>query len=435
MRKARKKPKCNLPILILSIVCAYFVTGYMERIFGYTIGAGGAAGNILWHVLFFVLLFIGGFVGMNLGMLASVKYRIKRRSFWMRSFVIAAVLIMVVSAVGEFLFSITMETTSEIAETLEGVDIVLLIDGSGNLGKSDSDYGVARTQAVTDFVESLGEETHLQVIVFAATILPEQTDMLTMNDAGKAEVIDCVSSINSVGKTNFDDAFEAALDSLKSDGRSDANQLIILLTDGDGTLSDTITEECVNSGVTLCTVRTTNSPKSDEGQAVATLAEQTGGVDTVISLGTDGSAEASKMTLAFTEAVNTATNTESNQSSHIKLSDERLVGSVHTSLYQFVIRTITLSVLMILFGYGYFGKVTSKGAVRELPGAVVLSVLVTIFGTLSIMYILYMLFLGSAFVTLEVDDGKDLKFGENDADAANAQKKPLESDEGDVIDV
>ena len=147
---------------------------------------------------------------MNLGILLSRRFKITCPNSWHVSFVLAETLIFVFSIIGQILYLIQVETSLDISDTDKNVDIVLLLDTSSSLGNNDSDYASQRTKSVAKFVESLDDTYRLQTIAFAAIAFSDRTELLTMDNSGKEKIIQYVSQIDTVGKTDFDPPLLAA---------------------------------------------------------------------------------------------------------------------------------------------------------------------------------------------------------------------------------
>ncbi len=401
--------KSNKKHLSLSIMVCSFAVAFVAGRFMCSISANLPGEVIFWNAFFFLLVFIGGYLGMVLGVKLSRKYQIMRPEFRASRFVVVAVLIFLVAGGGQMLFLIE-EQTEEIPTvttiTNKEADVVVLLDGSGSM--KSSSYVETCVKAATEFVESLDENIRLQVVAFAEKVYESQIGLLTLDEDGKTEVIEYIEKyIESIGVfdygTNFDDALEAAMDILSES--DDRIQIVIMVTDGEAGISDDTKKEFLNSGCKLLSIRTTDDDENKLGQALASYAKSTGGMDAVVELDKDGNMDLSELTAAFKEAISLVQEETSTETiTKLGLGNDSLLGTDGTTPYQFLIRLITIFVCAVLFEIGYFGQFSFSKLLRNLILAVVLSVLITIFSVSEAGAMLVVLCMGTSYVTLQVQD-------------------------------
>lgn len=352
--------------------------------------------RMIWSGAFFLAVFIGGFVGMSIYFAASKRWQIMRSKNWLLSLILAGALIFGVGAGGQMLFMRSHEVIVQPSE----VDMVLLLDASGSMDIYN--YSGPRTDAACQFVDSLDEDCRLQVVSFAATVL-DSSSLLTMDDQGKSDLKEFINRIDSTGATDFNAPLTAALNTLETQAREDCNQAIVLLTDGeptegDGELSQSVIDDCLASGVRIFSVRITSDSGLTKGaRALVELAEQSGGFDTRL-VPSGGSVDTAEMLEAFQLAFQAST-----ERRDLMLEQLLVYSEESASVYQIAVRAVSMILLSVLFGVGYYGRLEkSKLLWNALCGAA-LAALVTVCGELNyyVSAACVCLALGSAFVTLE----------------------------------
>lgn len=300
--------------------------------------------RVVWCGAFFTAVFVGGFLGLCLWMRLNRTCKVIRPKGWLASFLLSGALLFAAGAGGEALFMYTKEDVS----LSGGVDLVLLLDASGSMDTSG--YSVPRTQAACQFVDGLSDECRVQAVSFASIVL-DQSPLSDMDDRGKTIVKEFIQGIDSVGATDFNAPLRAALDTLEREGRDDCHHAVLLLTDGAGELSAETVESFRNSRVKVFSVRIGSPGASDsQARALADFAAATGGFDTCLTPDAGGNVEASELLEAFQNAFQAVNETRT------VMSDDMLTQSGPVSIYQFLVRLVTLMVCSALFGLGYFGQ-------------------------------------------------------------------------------
>ncbi|HEY7841939.1 MAG TPA: VWA domain-containing protein, partial [Gammaproteobacteria bacterium] len=109
-------------------------------------------------------------------------------------------------------------------------DIVLVLDNSGSMKKSDPQS--LMPVAVTDFIRRLGEESRLAVIIFDKDVrLP--VPLTQVSDATREQLLQSLRLLDYKGLlTASPAAVERAIYELKTNARPDAQKLIVFMTDG-----------------------------------------------------------------------------------------------------------------------------------------------------------------------------------------------------------
>ena len=306
----------------------------------------GPMETILWSGCLFLAAFAGGFLGLQLSLALNRRWRVHRPPQWPAALALSAVLLFGAGAGGQALFMISRQ---EAVPTASAVDLVLLLDASSSMDTSG--YSAPRTDAATQFVEALDEDVQVQAVSFAAAVI-DATELLPMDDTGKAALRDFIAAIDSVGNTDFNAPLDLAVETLADQARSDASQAILLLTDGEGDFSDSMADTLTERGIRFFSIRiAAYNSSSDQVRALQDLAADTGGFDTRLDPGPDGSVDTADMLTAFQEAFQAAA-----EGGRLTLDEDLLISSEETSLYQFVVRLAVLALCAVLFGTGYFGR-------------------------------------------------------------------------------
>lgn len=357
----------------------------------------GALEYVLWSGALFLAAFLGGFLGLQLSLLLNRRYRVQRAPRWLAAFLLSGVLIFGVGAGGQALF---MLSAGDVAVS-SSVDMVVLLDASGSMDTSG--YQGPRTEAATQFIDALTPDHRLQAVSFAATVL-DSTQLLPVDEGGKKTLKAFVASIDSVGMTDFNAPLLYAMDTLSEQTREDSNQAILLLTDGEGILDPQVVDTLLASGIRVFSVRIDASlTPSREAQALAELAERTGGFDTQLKPSAEGGVDTAAMLDAFQNAFQASTERE------IRMDEVLLISSEETTVYQFVVRLVTLVLCAMLFGVGYFAQIDRRGIPFNLSSGVVLAVLISLAGgAILLCLFLICLLMAAAYVRLEWNGGGTL---------------------------
>lgn len=133
--------------------------------------------------------------------------------------------------------------------TYEGMDIVFVIDSSGSM--STNDRGGVRKRVTNEFIQKLTEKDRAAVIQFAtgATLLsPFTADKTTLQAA--------VNRIGSSGGTSLSSGISMAINQFQISLNPEEERMkyIIMLTDGDGSYSSSLTKTANENGIVIYTV-------------------------------------------------------------------------------------------------------------------------------------------------------------------------------------
>ena len=345
--------------------------------------------RIVWMAGFFPVVFLGGFCGMRLALKCSKRYELQYPKHWIGSVLLSVVLVSAVGAGGQALFMYSREEVSIPAQ----VDMVLLLDASGSMGGSNSR---ARTDAACQFVDGLSGEHSLQVIAFAGTIL-DQSALTATDDAGKQTLKTMIQSIDSTGTTDFDEPLTLAANTLQNQGRPGCSQAVLLLTDGKAPISDDVINAYITNGIHLFSVRIDTSEELyGHAKELADAAVRTGGSDTRLAPGANGSVDAADMLKAFQDAFQATTELRTN------MDNELVICSQDATPWQFAVRTVTLVLCMVIFGFGYFGRISFRTLFGHILTGAVLSFILTVMGS-SYSFCFSMLFLVMAAAYVSID--------------------------------
>ena len=377
----------------LSLLGAFLAAGFVGTA---PARPGDPSVYIFWSGRFFLAVFLGGFVGLQLSLALSRYGRARRSRGWFAALVLSGALIFGAGAGGQALFMLSREEVT----TSSAVDMALLLDASGSMDTSG--YSLPRTDAAVQFVEAMGEDTRIQAVSFASTVL-DSTDLLTMDAAGRQTLVDFIQAIDAVGMTDFDAPLSLAADTLLTQERTDSNRAILLLTDGEGTFSSQVADTLLNSGIRLFSIRIDAvGSSSAEVQALTELAERTGGFDTRLVPGADGSVDTAALLQAFRDAF------QATSEHRMGMKEELLISADGISSYQLGARFVTLILCAVLFGVGYFAQLRGGMVVRNALSGALLAVLLTLGGSGDLSVLLTCLLLGAAYVKIERKGGGTL---------------------------
>lgn len=359
-------------------------------------GEPSSARLIFWSGIFFLAVFLGGFLGMTLAFRFSGKYTVCRKRGWQITFLLSAALLFGTGAAGQALFMYSREKVVVPAS----VDIVLLLDYSYSMEQSG--YDEARTEAACQFVDILDEECCLQVIPYTVIVKNEEiSSFLMMDDQGKREMKDFIRSIDITGATDFNEPLKKAKETLDEKGRSGAYKTVILLTDGESYLDSDVTGAYISSDIIVFSVCINSSGVlSYNAQELADFAVNTGGFDLQITPDASGNVDAVVLLDAFWDAFESTSEMKDTMSNHL------LIYSESTSVYQFIVRLITMLICAVLFALGYFGKISLPGAASGLVCGTLLAVLLSLGISYIFNILMICLLMASAFVCFKEERGE-----------------------------
>ena len=354
-------------VLVLTLLLGGVGCAFCLMIYGRT--AQDTWGRIIWSGLFFSLPFVTSLLGSYLAeALQSRRFTVLRKRGRIFTMILAAASGFLVGAGGQALYMISA------FEKNPAMDIVLLLDGSGSM--EDEKEGCDK--AARALLDQMDENSRAQVVSFAAAVLGN-TDLLPMDEAGKDTVTDFIRSIDVIGGTEFGQPLTFALNSLRENKEEQRAQAVILLSDGEGPLPDSLKEEYIKEGLLLYTIRidTGTKPTADTEKLID-MAKSTGGFDTLIPVDKSGQADTQELISAFGEAF-TATR-------EIGMGEQMIVfGNMNGSvIFRFLIRTLVFALYAVLVGAIYYRSLQPEQILGNLTAGLLLSVLVTLFGQIGL---------------------------------------------------
>ena len=166
------------------------------------------------------------------------------------------------------------------------LDIVFVLDNSGSMLNNDPNF--ITKEVVTNFLGEIGENSRLGMVIFDETanlVVP----LLSLDNAEvRARFLESLDAINFKGKfTNSPAGIERAIYELKTNGRQDAQKIIIFLTDGivdtgdksqdlekENWLKQDLTRESKNAGIRIFGIAFTDDA---DFRLIQTLAIRTDG--------------------------------------------------------------------------------------------------------------------------------------------------------------
>jgi len=111
------------------------------------------------------------------------------------------------------------------------LDIVLVLDNSGSMKKNDPEF--LTREVVKNFLDGLGKNSRLAMIIFDKDAQLEQPLRELKDPEAGALFLESLERVNYKGQfTNSPAGIERAIYELKTNGREDAQRVIIFLTDG-----------------------------------------------------------------------------------------------------------------------------------------------------------------------------------------------------------
>lgn len=356
-------------------------------------------GRILWSGLFFSVPLLCGVAGSYLSeLIHRRKFSVKRTGRRLVSVALAAVLGFGIGAGGQALYMLSITESEE----RQAVDLVLLLDGSGSMQDKKEDC----FQAAEDLIRGMEEENRMAAAAFAAVVLGN-TDLTDMDETGKDELTEFIRGIDIVGGTDFEAPLNLAADLLLDQKAEGRRQAVILLSDGEGPVSEETEKRYISEDIALYTVRIVSDDeiRPDE-QRVIDLAQNTGGSDTEIRAGEDGSVRVEELLEAFRGAVNRTGGAE--------MSDRMLVyGETGKGfLWCAFIRILVCLLYAVLAGYVYYRKMNRTQLAGNLISGMILAVLIIVSGQLGLgspllSAVFFCVLIFAAYATYDPEEGEN----------------------------
>ena len=291
---------------------------------------------ILWTGACLSLPLLAGYVGSHLGNAFSRSTKILFPSAHPLRLVLCLAAAFGLGAGGQVLYSLSWNEVSE------EVQVVFMLDGSNSM----QDFQADCQEAASTIIDSLDEHYEVQVVSFASLVL-DATDFLIMDDAGKAEAITFIETMDIVGGTNFDNAFQFARQSLE--GKE--NPAVIMLTDGDAPLSDDLISDYTAANIRVYTIRIENDfALAENVDKLIGFADASGGMDTFIEVDHGGSVDQKEILAAFDEAFAS--------SGGLVMADRLLLaGSCPEPMFVYLaVRLIVFGLFGLAAAYFHYGK-------------------------------------------------------------------------------
>ena len=340
-----------------------------------------------------------GFLGLRLGLVTAKKsYRAENAK--VVALVLAVLLVFVLGSVSQWVYALQMRTYSEnvvVNGTMDGMNVVLLLDASGSM----DDFEAVCKEAACNFVDTLNQNCNLQFMGFSDFVWAEnKTDFLPMTDANKKIVKDVITNCKDGGGTDFDGVLVKAVDTLTSNTAADRKNVIIMITDGTDMVEDPyVIQPLQNDEISLFTIRITiDDPElASMIQGLIDLADK----DFVI----DPADAASLNLTALSDALNeilAITGTQEQQYTKLELTDEALWQKHPFDAVRFLVELVMCTVLSLLFSLAYCGKIRFLDGLLSGVIGLVCGLLVSFLPAVGLIAV--WVGCGSAFVTLAEAD-------------------------------
>jgi len=123
-----------------------------------------------------------------------------------------------------------IDVFSDIGASSVPKDVILVLDNSGSMKKNDPNF--LTSQAVTEFISGLDTSTRIGIIIFDQNVNLE-VPLTPISMESREKVLASLKKINYRGLfTDSPSAIERAIYELKNNNRSEAQKMIIFMTDG-----------------------------------------------------------------------------------------------------------------------------------------------------------------------------------------------------------
>ena len=247
--------------------------------------------------MYFTLPLIFSLIGMALAeYIHNKKYIIHRKGNRVVSFICAFVLSAIIGCGGEMLYALDFtrntveaepapitEPTAAPKQDDAVTNVSLLLDFSSSMRdflSADGDKTEICKSAACELIDELGDDTAMQYIAFTSVVY-ECTDITTLDQAGKRSLKAAINRTDHIGTTDFNAALETAYNTLS--GSDAKKKAVILMTDGDSEVSDSIRKTYKEEGIPVyvISIDTEESVENPEMRGeIIEFAESTGGFET-----------------------------------------------------------------------------------------------------------------------------------------------------------
>ena len=178
----------------------------------------------------------------------------------------------------------------------------------------------------------------------------------------------------------------------------------------DHTLTDTHFRAYRNEDIKLFTIRINRERASASMRRLIDFAVSTGGFDTQIKPNANGTVDVDDMLEAFRNAFQATTETEVEVVTNY--TDNLLIRTEHVGIRYHLLRTAALMAICILFGIGYFGKITPGNLIWNAGFGLTLSILAAVWGfeiSLRAAAVLSAVLVVPAYVTFNIPEGDGIR--------------------------
>lgn len=144
-------------------------------------------------------------------------------------------------------------------------NIILAMDRSSSMSGDKIEKSI---QAAQNFVDILAEQDCLSVLTFTSSV-SILTELVTITDSSKQEIKNTLATISTTGGTDIEEALQATLNYANNDPQYQS--LVILLSDGQSNVNDSVLQELSNNEQRVITVGIGNDVDQDLMQRIADI--------------------------------------------------------------------------------------------------------------------------------------------------------------------
>ena len=354
-----KKNKIEIPMSILSFFVSLLSYGgmlyiYQKQSFSEPIMKAAAAGAI------FALPPLLSLTAMHISAHLRRSIKIKLPKLLSGMTILMLFLSFAAGFAGQLLYSLHREEIENKEEISS--DIVIMLDDSGSmLSFADVVHAAAMT-----FVDGLSENCRAAAGIFAAKV--DAFEGLTyMTPDGKQKIKDLISKNNFAGGTDFNEALNKAYDCLMGNNTQNTRKTVVLITDGQAEIDDSIKNKYLADNIQLYSVRISGSEGAFTNELID-FVTHTGGFDTAIDLSTNSDDAINHLAQAF-ENISVVVDTET----VTNFSDALMVYDANNTVPSILIRTAAFILLVLFVQILYFRKLSAGSFFGDMLFAVAAS--------------------------------------------------------------
>ncbi|MBQ4528736.1 MAG: VWA domain-containing protein [Clostridia bacterium] len=206
---------------------------------------------VIYSALFFSIPLTVSIISMGIVEIYRRKnYEIQKRGNRIIAVIVGLVFSAGIGAGGQALYSYLLDESGENKTEIikdNSADISIIIDYSGSM------YGFLTDckNATCSLIDDISEKDSIQLIIFSDRIMNSDTNLYPATKDNKELLKNTVNSTDLGGGTSFEPPLNEAYNILTSSGSVSPNKAVIMVTDGQAYVSDSLKDKYIQAGIPL----------------------------------------------------------------------------------------------------------------------------------------------------------------------------------------